>query len=218
MYTSWKHLLIKNELGLRDTSRLKKLPRARGSVHILMILAFALGALISFALAVFFVVLGIRSELDPLKAYGSALAMLALGASFVLAVKLFWQERNLDPIRCYLVRPGDFEFAEGVFDSFSYSSGGNRRNSRILVEGKVFAKTGEELLAVEHFSPDIWPFTTSEADAQIKKGDEWYDLKGKRLKLPVKAYFIYEKADPTLAALVGIDEELIRRALKSAEK
>lgn len=216
MYTSWKHLLVKDEHSLRDPVRLGKLPRARGSISVLVILGFALAALISFSLAIFFIILGVRRELDDLKSYGSALALIALGASFVLAVKLFWQERNLDPIRCYLLKPEEFEFAEGHLTSFSYSAGDHHGKGRILVEGKVFAKSGEELLAIEKFSPRIWPFTTTEDEEQLKKGDDWHDLKGKRVQLPVKAYFIYEKADPTLAALVGIDEELIIRALTNA--
>lgn len=217
MYTSWKHLLVKNDLALRDIKRLKKLPAARGTVSILVILGFALGALISLGLTVFFVELGINGDLEPLKAYGSALAMLALAASFVLAVKLFWQDRNLDLVRNYLLRPLDFEFIEGTLHSASYSPGNNRRNGRMIVEGKATTKSGQELLAIEQFSPRIWPFTTAEADAQLQKDDDWYDLKGKRLTLPVKVYFIYEKKDPTLAVLVGIDEDLIKRALKNAD-
>ncbi|MNY42751.1 hypothetical protein D3C86_1776690 [compost metagenome] len=87
----------------------------------------------------------------------------------------------------------------------------------MIVEGKAVAKSGQELLALEQFSPRIWPFTTAEADAQLQKDDDWYDLKGKRLRLPVKAYFIFEKKDPTIAVLVGIDEDLIKRALKNSD-
>jgi|GEM_PF-1741854 len=217
MYTSWKHLAIKDENELRNLARLKRIPRARGSMSIPVLILFGLGAAVSFALAVFFAFLGLTGGMTPFGSLGAVFAMFVLGVFFVIAIKLYREERYLDLVRRYLLQPLDFDFVEGTLESFTFQRDDSRRSGRIMVKGHAFAKSGQEMLAMEQFSPYIWPFTTEEEDARLQPHDDWYDLKGKRLKLPIKAYFIYEKANPQVGALVGVPEEIVREALQKAE-
>ncbi|WP_374078953.1 hypothetical protein [Bdellovibrio bacteriovorus] len=198
-------------------SRLKKIPGARGSINLFVVFAFFMCALISFGLAFFFVYLGVTTNMGFWEGFGGALAMFVLGALFVWATKMFKMERDIDMARRYLLKPDDYDFVEGTLESASYGRGESRGSSRMIVVGKAISKSGKELPVLEMFSTSIWPFTTREADEQLQEGDDWYDLKGKRPYLPVKAYFLCEKKDPTTAILIGIDEHFIKQALKNAE-
>ncbi len=219
MYTSWKALAINNESELQSPSRLKKVLWAKEGMLLLVIIMFVLASLLSLFLGGFFFYLSVTHYLEWGAGLGTTLVMIVMSLLFAVGSRLFHRERKMDLIRNYLLRPQDFEFVPGTLDSFSYSydSGGGAHRGRILVKGQARDSLGNELLVLEQFSSRVWPFTTEEMDRQIQEGDDWYDLKGKRPFMPVKAYFLYEKKNPRVAALVAIDKHFIERALKSAE-
>ncbi|WP_415062535.1 hypothetical protein [Bdellovibrio sp.] len=219
MYTSWKALAVNNESEIQSSSRLKKVLWAKDGMLLPVIIMFMLASLLSLFLGGFFFYLSVTHYLGWGAGLGTTLVMIVMAILFAVGARLFHRERKMDLIRNYLLRPQDFEFVTGTLESFSYSydSGGGVHRGRILVKGMARDSLGNELLALEQFSSRVWPFTTGELDQQIQEGDDWYSLKGKRQTLPIKAYFLCEKRNPRVAALVGIDKHFIEKALKSAE-
>lgn len=218
MYRTWKYLVVKNEQDLKNRVRLKKLARHRGLPGFVMIFVFSTCALISLGLAGFFAAMAYTHKLPMWSSVVSALAMLLLTGAFVFGARVFLRERQMDVLRKILRHPDRGSFVTGKLTSFNYVAGDSRKFSRYFVEGEAEGPEGQPLFVGEFFDADIWPFTTEEDDRQIQKGDDWYDLKGKRRTLPVPAYFICEAKDPKIGVLVGIDQSLLNDALKRSEK
>lgn len=219
MHTTWKHLAIQSDSELKDLKRLKKIHSARTRGFLIATIGFALGSVVSFALGAWFLFMTVQGLFSWAQGIGVAVAMFLLDACFIFGVRMFLKERQLDLLRSYFLKPENFVFVEGEITSGSYSSGGGgkRSSAKMIVEG-IVKYEGKELYSVDHISPYIWPFTSRDEDAQIQEGDDWYDLKGKRVYLPVKAMFLVEKMNPTYAALIAIDKGLIKDAVKRAEK
>lgn len=217
MYRTWKYLAVKNEQDLQSRDRLLKLARHRGLPGFLMIFVFGACALISLGLAGFFAMMVQSGGLPMWSSVGSALAMVLLAGTFVFGARVFLRERRLDVLRKILRDPESGSFVVGQLTSFNYVAGDSHKFSRYFVEGQAEGPAGQTLFVGEFFDARIWPFTTEEGDRQIQKGDDWYDLKGKRRTLPVPAYFICEKKDPKIAVMVGIDQTLLNEALKRSE-
>lgn len=220
MHTTWKHLAIQNENELKDLKRLKKIHSARTRGSLIAMIGFALGAVVSFALGGWFLLLTFQEGLFLwYQGIGVATVMFLLSACFIFGVRMFLKERQLDILRNYFLNPVSFVFVEGEITSGSYSSGGsgNRASAKMIAKGVVNFES-KKFHSIDFFSPDIWPFTTPDEDAQIQEGDDWYDLKGKRVYLPVKAMFLINKSNPTHAVLIAIDKGLIDDAVNRMEK
>lgn len=217
MYKTWKYLAVKNEQELKDSMRLQKLALHRGTPGWLLIGVFSLCALASILICGFFIFLVQRDEMHWWAGYGSALMMLLMAAAFVFAARVFHRARETDILRNFLLHPQEYVFTKGILKEFSYVAGDNRKMSRYHVQGEAQGPGGESLFVSEFFDSYIWPFTTQEQDRQIRKGDDWYDLKGKRATLPISAYFLYPRKNPQVAILVGIDHDLISEALKRSK-
>lgn len=209
MYRTWQHLIIQNETGLQDPARIKRLSRASGHVGWLAVGGFFIAGIVAVFLAIFLFSVSFQFEDKRWSLLLSALVLLAMsGASFVSAW-LFRKEMNLSPLRGFLKTPAEFTFVKGHLEDCHYVSGEKRHLDAIVVEGRALGPNGEVLLVREEFSPDIWNFTTPEAEASLQKGSDWFDKKGQRRLLPIPAYFICKKNRPVQARLVAIDVEYL---------
>ncbi|WP_413289172.1 hypothetical protein [Bdellovibrio sp. HCB337] len=209
MYTSWQHLIVHNETELHDKRRIKKLIRASGTIGYFGVLAFAVAGIASLIFAGFFIFQGVEYQSYKVSMFAASVVMIALASLFFVGTRMFLQEVKINPLRNFAQNPNDFEFVEGTLESSTYVPGQSRRQDHMVVVGKAYSSTGAELYVREQFSTRIWNFINNGAEESLKKGDDWYDQKGKRKTLPVPAYFIYPKRDPTVAALVGIDAKYI---------
>ena len=140
----------------------------------------------------------------------AALFMFVLAAIFLWGSSIFKKDLGLDPIQGFLKHPEKYQFSEGQLTSFYYSARDRRQQSMIVAEGEVTLLSGDKLPVREEFHYSIWPFTTREDDARLTPKDDWYDKKGKRPYLPVSAYFICEKENPSWARMVGIDKDHLK--------
>ena len=209
MYSSWQHLIIKNETQLQDIKRIRKLIWSSGTVGWLGVIGFALAGIASLLFAGSFIYIGMSTETYNLTMFAVAVLMTALAALFFVGTNYFTQEIKINLIRNFVKNPQAFDFIEGTLVSAGYVSNGSKRQNHYVVVGKAISKEGVELLAQEQFASRIWHFTTREDDEQLKEGDDWFDLKGKRPYLPIPAYFICLKKDPKFAALVAVDEKYL---------
>ncbi|MNL55547.1 hypothetical protein D3C87_1789690 [compost metagenome] len=117
------------------------------------------------------------------------------------------RERDLDHLLQFGKNPQDFDFVEGQLESYTYGAREGSNRGRITAQGKAFTKEGKELFVLEFFSPDIWNFVEASEDEALKEGDDWYDMKGKRPRLPLRGFFLCEKKDPKVATLVAVRYE-----------
>lgn len=209
MYRSWQHLIIHNETGLQDPRRIRKLSRTDGRVGWIAVFGFVAAGLISVFLAMFLIYQGFQLEEKQLSFLLSGLAVLALSGSLFVGAWFFRKEMDLNPLRGFLKKPEDFVFIKGELEDCHYLSGQSRRQDVIIVEGHALGPQGERLNVREEFSPQIWNFTTPQAERSLQKGSDWYDMKGKRRLLPVPAYFICNKSRPVYASLIGVDKEYL---------
>ena len=115
---------------------------------------------------------------------------------------------NLENLAAVAGNP-NYLFVKGELEDCHYLSRKNRRQDVIIVEGFALGPEGKRLVVREEFSPQIWNFTTPQAERSLQKGSDWYDMKGKRRLLPVPAHFLCNKSNPDLACLIGIDKEYV---------
>lgn len=209
MYTSWQHLIIQNETELHDAHRIQKLIHDSGAVGTVGIITFAAAGIASLMFAGFFIYQGVQYHSYQISMFAASLVMIALATLFFVGTNMFLQEIKINPLRNYAQKPDDFEFIKGTLESYTFVSGERRRQNHVVVVGKARSSKGVELLAQEQFSTKIWNFTNKENEESLKEGDDWYDQKGKRMRLPVPAYFLCAKKNPHTAALVGIDKKYV---------
>jgi hypothetical protein len=209
MYHSWQHLIIQNENGLQDPGRIRKLSRSDGRVGWMSIVSFVLAGLISVLVAILLFYQALESQEKQMSFILSGIAMIVLAGAFGVGAWLFQKEISTNLLRGFLKTPDEFIFVQGQLEDCHYHAGEKRRHDRIIVEGSATGPFGERLLIYEEFSPEIWNFTTPEAEKDLQKSSDWYDKKGLRRLLPVPAYFICKKHRPSTATLVAINQEYI---------
>ena len=192
MYTSWKHLLIHDESDIRDPIRLYKLINASGRIGYFAVAGFAVAGLASLVGALFFIYLAFHNDYREQRLSFLAIfsVLTALSAIFYVGTKVFIKEIKLNPFRLYTLNPENFEFVTGELTSSHYIAHENRRQGRYHVNGTAATKDGQPLFVLEVFSHSIW---------------------GKRPKLPIPAHFMYDKNDPRVATLIGIDDKYIQK-------
>lgn len=209
MYRTWDHLIVRSEAELKDPARLQRLNRGHVSSRWAMIIGFAIAGLASLlTMGALLWVFGF--ERFELKGVMAALFMLVLAVIFFWGSSMFKKDLGLDPIQGFLKHPEKYQFSEGQLTSFYYSARDRRQQSMIVAEGEVTLPSGNKLPVREEFHYSIWPFTTREDDARLTPEDDWHDKKGKRPYLPVSAYFICEKENPSWARMVGIDKDRLK--------
>lgn len=206
MYRKLDSLLFVDEESKRDPQRIRAVARARNHAPWFVTGGFALagGGAASFAILIA-VALGKQAPLPA--AIGATMCAL-LSLSLFWAAWLFWQERKLDPLRGFLQNPKDYGFYEGTLQEATYHGGSNRSTDRILVEGSVVVR-GKTFPLFETFSPRAWPFADKREEKSLKPGDDWYDQKGKRPKLPIPVTVLVNQNDPARCALIGIHHEIL---------
>jgi hypothetical protein len=204
MYSRIEPLFYSTPHELKDPIRIRKLCRERRSVPLYVPAGFILGGLGSFAFAILIMVGAAKYE--PVKATIGALCCVALGIACFWTMTLFWKSRKIDPLRGYLANPLDYEFHEAKITKAIYQPGDRKLLDRIMVEGHAKLSDGTPLLFFEFFVPSAWPYVDEEMEKNLKPGDDWYDKKGQRPKLPVSAIVIYKKSQPSHCALAGISK------------
>lgn len=209
MHRSWQHLIIQNETGLQDPARIRKLSRADGRVGWIAFMGFMAAGLVSVLLAIFLIYQSFQFQEKFLSLLLSGLFILIIGGAFFIGAKIFLQEMNLNPLRNFLKNPENYLFVTGELQDCHYLSGQTRRQDVIIVEGFAIGPEGKRLAVREEFSPQIWNFTTPQAERSLQKGSDWYDMKGKRRLLPVPAHFICNKFGPNVACLIAIDKDYV---------
>ncbi|UOF01539.1 hypothetical protein [Bdellovibrio reynosensis] len=217
MHNSWKHLAIQSDRELRDIKRLKQLNFSSSIGLTVAAIGFGFAGVASFLAGAWMLYLTAKGELPWGTGLGVGLALLAFDGVAFFFVHMVIKERSLNLLGLYIKSPQHFEFVEGELTSASYSRRDSHSNSKFLVHGKGMYHD-KEFMALEQFSSFIWPFVDSTEDDQIQEGDDWYDLKGKRVRLPVKAQFLVDKRNPNRGVLVAIDKSLVKDACKRAEK
>jgi hypothetical protein len=213
MYHSWETLFIKTEQELKDPARIQRVLRARGAINGWVIFGFIFGGLVSAGLGAFMIwVFGF--EQFELKGILGSIPLLLMTAACFYTAKLFSKEITLDLIRKFLKNPEDFEFIKGQLCAAFYLAGEKRSQDSMVIEGRGTTSSGVEVKSRDQMHPSIWPFTSEEADTQLKPGDDYFDQKGRRPRLPVPIYLLCPKENPKWAVFVGIDRELMTKILK----
>jgi len=61
---------------------------------------------------------------------------------------------------------------------------------------------------IEEFQPSLWSkyFTDKNEEQNLRKGDDWYSEKGKRIPLPVPVWVLHNKSNIQYGTLIGIDK------------
>lgn len=211
MYKSLGIFSVSDERALRDPERIRALAAARhaGSwpgIIGLGVSGACLLALSAYGVCLKFMAAGARAGLDW--------TMLGVGFGFGLMLFLmaaaFYRELALCPLRGYLKAPQNFDFVKGRIVEATYRSDGSSGSRRTLVRGAY----GERGLFIEEFDPGVWSDAVAErGEESLKPGDDRYDQKGKRERLPIEVWVIFS-VDRGRAALAGIpaDAAVLRKS------
>lgn len=118
---------------------------------------------------------------------------------------MFLKYLRFNPLGGYLKNPSDYVFAEGKIERADYISDGKRSTARMVVKGSF----GEKGLFFEDFSPELWSRSVADRGEEegLKPGDDWHSEKGKRMKLPLPAWILYDRKTPGAGVLAGIPAE-----------
>lgn len=111
----------------------------------------------------------------------------------------------------YIKKPQNYRFVRGVVKSAYYSYGGGARGNRKMV---VKISSENNVHFTEEFSSWVWMFARKSEDRRLKEGDDWYDLKGQRPRMPFPAYLIQSELDPELISLVGLPSATVDPAIR----
>lgn len=131
------------------------------------------------------------------------------GVMTVWMSRMFYKELALSPLGAYIKDQASCVFAEGVIERADYISDGKRSSERMVLKGKF----GGDGLIIEDFDADVWSDAVAERgeDKGLKPGDDRYDQKGKRVRLPLPVWVICRRDFPRWGALAGIDAGTVAR-------
>lgn len=216
MYTSWKHLILKNEHELKDRARLKRLYRSQALPMYFVIGGFSLGGVTCIFASFPLFAMSIQANGFHLGLLIGGLFVLIFSLVFFGAGWMFKKNLDMDLLRNYFRDPEKFEFIKGKLTSAHFSSTGEKASIRMMVKGEG-VYNGKKILVSEDFRPSIWPFTDIESEESLRPGDDWYDMKGKRKVLPVDVHILVDVAGSSYGKLIGIDAGEILSALGAAE-
>ncbi|MFH1619634.1 MAG: hypothetical protein ABIG11_06980 [bacterium] len=210
MYRDFEILAVKDDIDLRDTARIRRLHR-----HNYLGLMIAGGAMagsgIVFLLLSSWLGLAIKAGRSPLQDMpGTVLAV----CFFITVVDLgmaaaFLRETWKSPLAGYLREPMAFDFMKARLTRADFLPAGRKSDGKMRISGEF----GEKTIFMEEFRADIWSSAVAEQgeNENLKPGDDRYHYKGKRLRLPLKAWVIYRRDNPAKAALVGLPAALVER-------
>ncbi len=204
MYNSLSLFSVADERELRDPERIRRLDRARNSGNRIAVVLFAGAGLVCLALGAAGVWLKMTSVMAPADGWMLAGAGLFFGLLLLFMAVAFRKELALSPLGGYLKAPQRYEFVKGSLTEASYLSDGNRGNARMLVKGEY----GGGGLFLEEFEPKAWSRAVAERGEEgLKPGDDRYDQKGRRARLPIEVWVLHKIGAKGGAALAGIPAE-----------
>lgn len=141
------------------------------------------------------------------------LALFFFPALIAGAAMLYWIFRR--PLWRYLRNPSQFQFIQGKAINATYRAGskGRRAGSKMIVE---FHADGVGTFT-ENFLPYIWMYSDNHRERSLKEGDDWFDLKGKRPKMPFPVHLLQHISETKLVGLVGIPAHAVDPAIALIE-
>lgn len=206
MYKSFEDLAVKDDADLRDASRLRRLYRKNNyGLYIAAIGSTAAGLGLA-GLAVWAFARRFSGEPMPAEVFRPLFGVGAAGGGLCLWMGwMFTKYLRFNPLGGYLKNPSDYVFAEGKIERADYISDGKRSTARMAVKGSF----GEKGLFFEDFSPELWSRSVADKGEEegLKPGDDWHSEKGKRMKLPLPAWVLYDRKTPGVGVLAGIPAE-----------
>lgn len=137
-------------------------------------------------------------------AVGICFAVMLLGMSAAFA-----REALGSPLRGYCREPHAYDFAPAQLVEAYCLSDGDRRSAKMRVRGRF----GAGGLFFTDFDPRVWSRHVAEKgeDKGLQPGDDRYDQKGKRARLPLDAWVLFRRDRPTRAELVGLPAAAVDR-------
>lgn len=207
MYKSFGLFSVSDERELRDPERIRRLDRERNNgLRIAYALSFA-GGLACLALGVYGAVLLGGADAQPELSRTLMGVGFFFGAIGILMGAAFRKEVSGSPLANYPGAPQRYDFVKGLLTEANYLSDGKRSSAKMLVKGTY----GEKGLFFEEFEPGAWSRAVAErGEEALKPGDDRYDQKGKRARLPIEVWVLAETGG-TAAALAGIPAETAAR-------
>jgi hypothetical protein len=217
MYKSFDILSVRDEADLRDPARLARLSRARnlGMKVAAVVIGLVGAACLALGAGGIYVKFSVASA--PPEA---GWVMMGVGFFFgllaVIMSRAFFKEIGYSALALCARDPRRCAFAKGRIDSADYLSSGGRSSRRMLVHGSF----GQDGLFIEEFDPDLWSDAVAERGEEhgLRAGDDRYDQKGRRVKLPIEVWVVYNTERPRMADLAGIPAETVERLKKAAGK
>lgn len=212
MHSSFKDLAVKDDTELRDTERLKRLYNKNFSgLKIASVCCIAMGIPLA-ALTVWLAWDHFIAKAATIQPFWTLFGVVAGFGTICLGMGLaFWKECSGNPLAGYLKDPAGYVFTLGSITEATYLPADEGRG-KMMVSGTF----GEKGIFIEEFSPGPWSNAVAERgeDEGLKPGDDRYDQKGKRVRLPITAWIIYHSSQPHYGALAGIPAEIAARLNK----
>lgn len=211
MHRSFELLSVSDERELRDPARLRRLARR----HNLGLAAAAVGGgaagILSAALSGYAVIGWLAGELPASAGLTNLVFGLVLTVSCLAMAFAFGREVLRHPLRLCLKEPQNYEFVRGSLVSASYLSSGGRASRRMLVKG--MCPDGD--MFMEEFEPGLWSDAVAErGEESLKPGDDRYDQKGRRARLPIEVWVVRRAGVRGSGALAGIPAETAARLMR----
>jgi hypothetical protein len=201
MYDSFEDLAVKDDADLRDQDRIRRLCRRTNSglyapIAFCGVLGVGLAALCLWAAGARIAMS--REELWSLLCFSGFAAIMCLGMSWAFA-----QELLQSPLRGFLKDPTDYDFSPGRIEEAHYQSNGSRST-------RARGSFGQGGIFLADFSAQLWSRAIAERgeDKCLKPGDDWYDRKGKRARLPLPVWVLHKRGNPRSGVLVGIPADV----------
>lgn len=207
MYKSFTIFSVADERALRDPVRIRALGRARHAGTLAGVIMLATGGLGCLALGAGGVYLKLTAASpQPKEAWTMMGIGFGFGAMMLLMAAAFYRERALCPLAGYLRSPQRYDFVKGRLVEATYISDGSRSSRKMLVRGSY----GDKGLFIEEFDPDAWSDAVAErGEENLKPGDDRYDQKGRRVRLPIDVWVLCGIDGKGPAALAGIPAETV---------
>ena len=205
MHTTFKHLVIDSQSQLYDLKRIKR-------IFIHYYLGFFVVVFFCSILTVLSLVISswILWTMWNTRYFNSKELWISFGISVLFFVicyvmaKMFLKEIIISDILGYIKHPQQYIISEGQIVKAEYIPGGGSSKGRMIVHG-TFNDKG---MFIEEFQPSLWSkyFTDKNEEQNLRKGDDWYSEKGKRIPLPVPVFVLHNKSSIQYGTLIGIDK------------
>jgi hypothetical protein len=203
MYKSFKLLSIADDHQLRDPARIRRLYwHDNFGLQVAAACCGLLGlGLLGGAGWALYCFLFLGNYMPPFAFWPIFLSCAVMGLIAGWMSKMFYKELSLSPLGAYVKDQAACEFVLGAITSATYLSDGKRSSARMLLKGRF----GGNGIFMADFSPSAWSAAVAErGEESLKPGDDRYDQKGKRARLPIPAWVLFRRDSPGWGALAGI--------------